>query len=64
MSVILIFVVFVVVGDIIALGISSLVERLSETASLFVFLALFIGVFIVAWCSALHITERYILRQR
>jgi hypothetical protein len=42
MSVIAIFALFVVVGDALAIGISSIVERFSDTASLFVFLALFI----------------------
>ena len=63
MSVILVFALFVVVGDAIAIGISSIVERFSETASLFVFLALFILVFWIAWICAVRVAERYLARQ-
>ena len=63
MSVILVFVAFVLVGDGIAVGIASIVEQFSESASLLVFLGLFVLVFWVAWQSAVHVTERYILRQ-
>ena len=63
MSVILIFAIFVVVGDALAIGISSIVERFSNTASLFVFLGLFILVFWVAWICAVRVTERYLSRQ-
>ncbi len=44
MSVILVFLVFVVFGDAIAVGISAMVEPFSHSASLFVFLALFVAV--------------------
>ncbi|HEY5608576.1 MAG TPA: hypothetical protein VIM38_09595 [Alphaproteobacteria bacterium] len=63
MSVVLVFVAFVLIGDSIAVGIASIVERYSETASLLVFFALFILVFRVGWLSAVRVTERYILRQ-
>jgi len=63
MTVILIFVAFVLVGDSVVVGISSMVERFSESASLLVFFALFIGVFLVAWKAAVYVTERYIVRQ-
>jgi hypothetical protein len=63
MSVILVFLAFVVVGDVIAIGISSLVEQFSETASLLAFLAMFIAVFVAAWHAAVYVTERYIVRQ-
>lgn len=63
MAVILIFVAFVILGDGVAVGISSLVERVSESASLLVFFALFILVFGVAWHAAVRVTERYLLRQ-
>jgi hypothetical protein len=63
MSVILIFALFVVVGDALAIGLSSIVERFSETASLFVFLALFILVFWIAWICAVRVAERYLARQ-
>ena len=63
MSVILVFVAFVVVGDAFAVGIASIVERYSSYAGLMVFLGLFILVFWVSWLAAVRITERYILRQ-
>jgi hypothetical protein len=59
MAAILVFIVFVVIGDAINMGISSVVERYSENASLFTFLAMFVGVFIVAWQLAVRFTERY-----
>ena len=61
--VVLVFVAFVLIGDSIAVGIASIVERYSETASLLVFFALFILVFRVGWLSAVRVTERSILRQ-
>ena len=63
MSVILIFALFVVVGDTVAVGISSIVERFSDTASLFVFLALFILVFWISWVCAVRVAERFSARQ-
>jgi len=63
MSVILVFLVLVVLGDTAAVGVSAIVERFSQPASLFVFLALFVAVFWIAWQIAVYITERYILRQ-
>jgi hypothetical protein len=64
MTVILVFIAFVFVGDAIALGISAIVENFSETASLLVFLGLFIGVFIVSWLLAVKVTERYLVQRR
>jgi hypothetical protein len=64
MSVIVVFLAFVLVGDVIAVGIATVVEHFSKMASLLVFLALFISVFVAAWHLAVYITERYILRQR
>jgi 4-amino-4-deoxy-L-arabinose transferase-like glycosyltransferase len=61
--VILVFVAFVILGDAIAVGIASIVERFSSYAGLMVFLALFILVFWVGWLAAVRITERYIQRQ-
>jgi hypothetical protein len=63
MSVILVFVAFVLIGDSIAVGIASIVEQFSESTSLIVFLALFVLVFWVSWQLAVRVTERYILRQ-
>jgi hypothetical protein len=62
MSVILIFVVFVVIGDTAAVFISYLFERVSNFTSLMVFFALFALVFYVAWQLAVRVTERYIER--
>jgi hypothetical protein len=62
MSVILVFLVFVVLGDAIAVGISAVVEQFSHSASLFVFLALFVAVFWIGWVLAVRVTERYFVR--
>ena len=62
MSVIAIFIPFVLVGDTAAVFISYLFERVSNFTSLLVFLALFILVFGVAWKLAVIVTERYIVR--
>jgi hypothetical protein len=63
MSVILVYVLFVIAGDAVAVGIASLVERVSESASLLVFFALFILVFWAGWVAAVRVTERYLIRQ-
>lgn len=63
MAAILIYVAFVIVGDVAAVGISYLFERISDTAGLLVFFALFIFVFWAAWKLAVYVTERYILGQ-
>ena len=62
MSVIAIFIAFVLVGDTAAVFISYLFERVSNFTSLLVFLALFVLVFGVAWKLAVSVTERYIVR--
>ena len=62
MSVILIYIVFVLIGDAAAVAISYMFERVSNTASLMVFFALFIFVFWAAWQLAVRVTERYIVR--
>jgi hypothetical protein len=62
MSVIAIFIGFVLVGDTAAVFISYLFERVSNFTSLLVFLALFILVFGVAWKLAVVVTERYVVR--
>lgn len=64
MAVLLIFVSLVFVGDLVAVGIASLVEPFSKSAGLMVFLALFVTVFCVAWIAAVHITERYFIQSR
>jgi hypothetical protein len=63
MSVILIFVAFVLIGDAAAIGISYEAERISNSVSLIVFFALFVFVFWAAWQLAVRVTERYIIRQ-
>jgi hypothetical protein len=63
MSVILVFIAFVVLGDGLAVAIATIVERFSHSASLFVFFALFITVFWLAWIMAVRVTERYLVRQ-
>ena len=63
MSVIAIFIAFVLVGDTAAVFISYLFERVSNFTSLLVFLGLFILVFGVAWKLAVLVTERLIARQ-
>jgi hypothetical protein len=51
------FFVTVVIGDLIAIGIASIVERFSETISLMVFLVLFLGIIPFAWRIAVRVTE-------
>jgi hypothetical protein len=63
MSVILIFVVFVLIGDAGAVFISYLFERVSNFTSLMVFFALFALVFYVAWQLAVKVTERFFVRE-
>ena len=63
MTVIVVFLAFVIVGDAAAVSISYLCERISNSASLMVFFALFGLVFYVAWKLAVIVTERYLVRQ-
>jgi succinate dehydrogenase hydrophobic anchor subunit len=51
------FIVTVVLGDLVAIGISAVVEHFSKPISLFVFLALFVAVIPVAWRIAVRFTE-------
>jgi hypothetical protein len=62
MSVILIFVAFVLIGDTAAVVISALFERVSNFTSLMVFFALYAAVFYVAWQLAVRVTERFFVR--
>ena len=57
MALLAVFIVTILVGDLIAVGIPSVIERFSEGVSLFVFLALFIGLIPVAWRIAVRLTE-------
>ncbi|MEW6452271.1 MAG: hypothetical protein AB1490_16555 [Pseudomonadota bacterium] len=63
MAILFVFAAFVFVGDVVAVGISSIVERYSHYASLLVFLGLFMLVFYIAWKLAVMVTERYLSRQ-
>ena len=51
------FAISVLVGDLIAIGICSIVERFSEMGSLVLFLILFVVVIPLAWRSAVRSTE-------
>jgi hypothetical protein len=64
MSVILVFIGFIILGDAIAVGIASVVERFSPYASLLVFLGLFVTVFWIAWIGAVRVTERFLMRPK
>jgi hypothetical protein len=61
MEVIVLFVLFAVILDGIAVGICTLIERYSEHISLLAFLGFFVLNFIVAWQLALRVTERYLV---
>jgi cytochrome c biogenesis factor len=56
MTLIIAFVLSVLVGDLIAVGIAEIIERFSEQLSLWVFLALFFLVFWGAWIIAVRVT--------
>ncbi len=62
MSVILVYIVLVLVGDVAAIFISAAVEHFSKSASLMVFFVLFAGVFWLGWIVAVRITERFLVR--
>ena len=62
MLVIAVFVIFVVLGDAVAIGISSAIEQFSKSASLLAFLGMFVLVFAIAWPLAVRVTERYLIR--
>ena len=51
------FVVTLVVGDLLVIGIAWMVEQFSKTLGLFVFLGLFLGIIPLAWKIAVRITE-------
>jgi hypothetical protein len=51
------FLITVVLGDLIAIGLSAIVEQFSKPLSLFVFLFLFLGVIPIAWRVAVRATE-------
>jgi hypothetical protein len=57
MGILVIYVGILLVGDSIAVGIGTLVDYISPTFSLPIFLILYFGVFIVGWRLALRLTE-------
>jgi hypothetical protein len=62
MTVLAVFLLLVALGDVISVGICSVVEKFSVSGSLFAFLALFVLVFVIAWKLAVTITERFFVR--
>jgi hypothetical protein len=62
MAVILVFAALVIVGDSVAVAICSLIERVSEHASLIACLIFYAGNFVIAWHLAVYITERYLIK--
>jgi hypothetical protein len=63
MEVIVLFVLFAVILDGIAVGICTLIESYSEHISLLAFLGFFVLNFIIAWQLALRVTERYLVSE-
>jgi hypothetical protein len=59
MQVIVVFILFAVGLDALAVGICSIIERYSEHVSLLAFLAFFVGNFVLAWHLAVYVIERY-----
>ena len=57
MSIMAVYVAFVVIGELIAYVIGRTVELWSEAASMPVFLACFFAVFWIAWQLAVRVTE-------
>lgn len=51
------FAITVVLGDLVAIGISAVVEQFSKPISLIVFLILFVGIIPIAWRIAVRATE-------
>ena len=57
MALLVAFIVTIILGDLIAIGISYVVEQFSKPISLFVFLFLFAAMIPLAWRIAVRITE-------
>jgi hypothetical protein len=51
------FAITVIAGDLVAIGICSIVERFSEMGSMILFLILFVAVIPLAWRLAVRATE-------
>lgn len=51
------FVLTLLVGDLVAIGLAWTVKQFSKTLGLFVFLGLFLGIIPIAWRIAVHVTE-------
>jgi len=61
MQVIVVFMLFALGLDAVAVGVCTIIERYSEHASLFAFLAFFVVNFILAWQLAVYVVERYLI---
>ena len=61
MQILAVFALLVVALDAAAVGICSIVEKSSQHVSLLVFLGLFAFNFVIAWKTALWVTERFLL---
>jgi hypothetical protein len=57
MSLLLVYLVLMIAGDLIAYGIGLVIERNAPAASLPAFLAMYFGFLWVAWLIAVRITE-------
>ena len=63
MAILAIFGLFVFIGDVIAIGICTIIEKYSQTWSLFAFLGMFMIVFVIAW-PFWYIRRRYARERR
>jgi hypothetical protein len=57
MGLLVVYVAIVAVGDLVAVGIGEVLDRVAPVVSLPVFLALWLGVFFFGWRLAVHWTE-------
>jgi hypothetical protein len=57
MSLIIVYVAGIFIGDAIAIGLAEVTERFSDRAGLVVFLSLYFLVFWLAWQIAVRVTE-------
>ncbi len=63
MSVMIVFVAFVLLSEAAAVGIAAIVDQFNKSAGLMVFFALFAAAIWVSWLAAVWVTERYLLGQ-
>lgn len=57
MSLMVVYLVLLFVGQVFAFGIGTLADGISKTVGLFVFLALYFIVFVVCWKIAIYLTR-------